>query len=181
MSINTIDAANQLLAENATLKAELKRRDAQKPVAWAHRLVNKHSGVVHPWVYGSSEKETSEGDIFCVEVIPLYAAAPAAVLPRQITSSDAPELAEISAEAARLGISGAYASFAVGANWMLRQCMAALNAPAAEPENVVKLPAEWDGTEHSEYFIGKQDGWNELHSRVIEALDAAGVKWVEGE
>lgn len=73
---------DQLTARAEAAEAELKRRDVQEPVAWAHRLVNKHSGVVHPWVYGSSEKETSEGDIFCVEVIPLYTAAPAAVLPQ---------------------------------------------------------------------------------------------------
>ena len=47
-------------------------REALKPVAWAHRLINKHSGVAHPWVYGSAEKVCSEGDVFRVEVIPLY-------------------------------------------------------------------------------------------------------------
>lgn len=50
------------------------------PVAWAHRLVNKRNGVVHPWVYGSKEKEPSEGDIFRVEIMPLYAAPPAQLL-----------------------------------------------------------------------------------------------------
>lgn len=43
-----------------------------QPVAWAHRLVNKRNGTIHPWVYGSNEKEPSEGDIFRVEVKPLY-------------------------------------------------------------------------------------------------------------
>ena len=47
-------------------------REALKPVAWAHRLINKHSGVAHPWVYGSAEKVCSEGDVFRVEVMPLY-------------------------------------------------------------------------------------------------------------
>ncbi|WP_029570344.1 hypothetical protein [Pantoea ananatis] len=51
-----------------------------QPVAWAHRLVNKLNGTIHPWVYGSKEKEPSEGDIFRVEVMPLYAAPPAQVL-----------------------------------------------------------------------------------------------------
>lgn len=47
-------------------------REALKPVAWAHRLINKHSGVAHPWVYGSAEKVCSEGDVFRIEVMPLY-------------------------------------------------------------------------------------------------------------
>lgn len=47
-------------------------REALKPVAWAHRLINKHSGVAHPWVIGSAEKVCSEGDVFRVEVMPLY-------------------------------------------------------------------------------------------------------------
>lgn len=51
-----------------------------QPVAWAHRLVNKLNGTIHPWVYGSKEKEPSEGDIFRVEIMPLYAAPPAQLL-----------------------------------------------------------------------------------------------------
>lgn len=47
-----------------------------KPVAHAHRLVNKFSGVAHPWCYGSGERKPSEGDIFSVEVIPLFIAPP---------------------------------------------------------------------------------------------------------
>lgn len=54
-------------------------KGAQQPVAWAHRLINKSNGVAHPWKYGSAEKEPGEGDIFRIEVAPLYAAAPAAV------------------------------------------------------------------------------------------------------
>lgn len=49
------------------------------PVAWAHRLINKRNGVVHPWVYGSAETSPSEGDIFNIEVMPLYTAPPAPV------------------------------------------------------------------------------------------------------
>lgn len=48
-----------------------------QPVAWAHRLVNKRNGTIHPWVYGSSEKEPSEGDLFRIEVKPLYDTPPA--------------------------------------------------------------------------------------------------------
>lgn len=50
-----------------------------EPVAWAHRLINKRNGVVHPWVYGSAEACPSEGDIFNIEVMPLYSAPPAPV------------------------------------------------------------------------------------------------------
>ncbi|EHP7989025.1 DUF551 domain-containing protein [Escherichia coli] len=48
-------------------------------VAWAHRLINKRNGVVLPWVYGSAEACPSEGDIFNIEVMPLYTAPPAPV------------------------------------------------------------------------------------------------------
>ena len=50
-----------------------------EPVAWAHRLINKRNGVVHPLVYGSAEACPSEGDIFNIEVMPLYTAPPAPV------------------------------------------------------------------------------------------------------
>lgn len=52
-----------------------------EPVAWAHRLINKRNGVVHPWVYGSAEACPSEVDIFNIEVMPLYTAQPAPVTP----------------------------------------------------------------------------------------------------
>ncbi|MWG18349.1 DUF551 domain-containing protein, partial [Escherichia coli] len=39
----------------------------------------KRNGVVHPWVYGSAEACPSEGDIFNIEVMPLYTAPPAPV------------------------------------------------------------------------------------------------------
>lgn len=50
-----------------------------EPVALAHRLINKRNGVVHPWVYGSAEACPSEGDIFNIEVMPLYTVPPAPV------------------------------------------------------------------------------------------------------
>lgn len=50
-----------------------------EPVAWAHRLINKRNGVVHPWVYGSAEACPSEGDIFNIEAMPLYTVPPAPV------------------------------------------------------------------------------------------------------
>lgn len=62
-----------------------------EPVAWAHRLINKRNGVVHPWVYGSAEACPSEGDIFNIEVMPLYTAPPAPVsVPDEVTAEDCP-------------------------------------------------------------------------------------------
>lgn len=58
-----------------------------QPVAWAYRLVNKRNGTIHPWVYGSNEKEPSEGDIFRIEVMPLYA-TPSAQLLRPVELPD---------------------------------------------------------------------------------------------
>ncbi|MDE7906992.1 DUF551 domain-containing protein, partial [Enterobacter cloacae] len=55
----------------AALRIALASLEAE-PVAWAHRLINKRNGVVHPWVYGSAEACPSEGDIFNIEVMPLY-------------------------------------------------------------------------------------------------------------
>ncbi|MDU4241208.1 DUF551 domain-containing protein [Escherichia coli] len=68
--------ADSLLINNARIA--LASLEAE-PVAWAHRLINKRNGVVHPWVYGSAEACPSEGDIFNIEVMPLYTAQPAPV------------------------------------------------------------------------------------------------------
>ncbi|MGE2630585.1 DUF551 domain-containing protein [Escherichia coli] len=65
--------ADSLLINNARIA--LASLEAE-PVAWAHRLINKRNGVVHPWVYGSAEACPSEGDIFNIEVMPLYTAPP---------------------------------------------------------------------------------------------------------
>ncbi|OON34768.1 hypothetical protein BTJ39_23170 [Izhakiella australiensis] len=48
-----------------------------EPAAYAHRLVNKHSGVTHPWLYGGAERSPSEGDIFRIEVNKFYSDPPA--------------------------------------------------------------------------------------------------------
>lgn len=62
----------------AALRIALESLEAEA-VAWAHRLINKRNGVVHPWVYGSAEACPSEGDIFNIEVMPLYTVPPAPV------------------------------------------------------------------------------------------------------
>ncbi|HEI1607818.1 TPA: DUF551 domain-containing protein [Escherichia coli] len=69
-----LSPADSLLINNARIA--LASLEAE-PVAWAHRLINKRNGVVHPWVYGSAEACPSEGDIFNIEVMPLYTAPPA--------------------------------------------------------------------------------------------------------
>ncbi|HCN5369062.1 TPA: DUF551 domain-containing protein [Escherichia coli] len=71
-----LSPADSLLINNARIA--LASLEAE-PVAWAHRLINKRNGVVHPWVYGSAEACPSEGDIFNIEVMPLYTATPAPV------------------------------------------------------------------------------------------------------
>ena len=71
-----LSPADSLLINNARIALASLEAD---PVAWAHRLINKRNGVVHPWVYGSAEACPSEGDIFNIEVMPLYTATPAPV------------------------------------------------------------------------------------------------------
>ena len=71
-----LSPADSLLINNARIA--LASLEAE-PVAWAHRLINKRNGVVHPWVYGSAEACPSEGGIFNIEVMPLYTAPPAPV------------------------------------------------------------------------------------------------------
>ena len=71
-----LSPADSLLINNARIA--LASLEAE-PVAWANRLINKRNGVVHPWVYGSAEACPSEGDIFNIEVMPLYTAPPAPV------------------------------------------------------------------------------------------------------
>ena len=71
-----LSPADSLLINNARIA--LASLEAE-PVAWAHRLINKRNGVVHPWVYGSAEACPSEGDIFNIEVMPLYTAPPAPI------------------------------------------------------------------------------------------------------
>lgn len=71
-----LSPADSLLINNARIA--LASLEAE-PVAWAHRLINKRNGVVHPWVYGSAEACPSDGDIFNIEVMPLYTVPPAPV------------------------------------------------------------------------------------------------------
>lgn len=60
--------------------------------------------------------DTSTIDKALPEGTMLYTATPAPTVPEKITSANAPEVFEIAAEAERLGLRGAYASYAVGWN-----------------------------------------------------------------
>ncbi|MED5705109.1 DUF551 domain-containing protein, partial [Enterobacter hormaechei] len=65
-------------------------------------------------------------------------APPAPTVPDKITSANAPEVFEIAAEAERLGLRGAYASYAVGWN----ACRAAMLQGAEPVTTANKLPFE---------------------------------------
>ncbi|MBE4922877.1 hypothetical protein [Enterobacter cloacae complex sp. I1M] len=88
MSTITKERAQQIFLGNGPEPTASEERELARialasleaePVAWAHRLINKRNGVVHPWVYGSAEACPSEGDIFNIEAMPLYTAPPAPV------------------------------------------------------------------------------------------------------
>lgn len=64
----------------------------QEPVAAAYRLFDKSNEVAHPWKFAKCVLPESEGDIFRVEVMPLYA-HPAPV-PAVYLSSDTEYMAE---------------------------------------------------------------------------------------
>ncbi|MGT1907534.1 DUF551 domain-containing protein [Enterobacter hormaechei subsp. xiangfangensis] len=100
------------------------------PVAWAHRLINKRNGVVHPWVYGSAETSPSEGDIFNIEVMPLYTAPPAPV-----SVPDAMEMDDDFDSAFEHGK-------AVGWNACRAAMLQGVDRPQNEPQNIPEnIPA----------------------------------------
>ncbi|AYL05355.1 DUF551 domain-containing protein [Enterobacter kobei] len=101
-----------------------------EPVAWAHRLINKRNGVVHPWVYGSAEACPSEGDIFNIEVMPLYTAPPAPV-----SVPDAMEMDDDFDSAFEHGK-------AVGWNACRAAMLQGVDRPQNEPQNIPEnIPA----------------------------------------
>ncbi|MEY5150982.1 hypothetical protein WI513_21585, partial [Salmonella enterica subsp. enterica serovar Corvallis] len=65
-----------------------------------------------------------------------YIAPPVPVVPDEITSTSAPEVFEIAAEAERIGLRGSYASYAVGWN----ACRAALLQGAEPVSQTYELP-----------------------------------------
>ncbi|MEP8677026.1 DUF551 domain-containing protein [Enterobacter roggenkampii] len=87
-------------------------------------------------------------DDFGGEIVPVYTAPPAPTVPDKITSANAPEVFEIAAEAERLGLRGAYASYAVGWN----ACRAAMLQGAEPVTTAYKLPANTPCKEAPEHI-----------------------------
>ncbi len=109
-----------------------------EPVAWAHRLINKRNGVVHPWVYGSAEACPSEGDIFNIEVMPLYTAPPAPVsVPAAMEMDDDFDSAFEHGKAA--GWNACRAAMLQGAEQQNRQQNIPENIPATQFKPVADL------------------------------------------
>ncbi|EPY8434749.1 DUF551 domain-containing protein [Enterobacter kobei] len=137
-----LSPADSLLINNARIA--LASLEAE-PVAWAHRLINKRNGVVHPWVYGSTEACPSEGDIFNIEVMPLYTAPPA---PVSVPDEATPDNIDI--------LASTYAPRGVTFQWDRDECNAAADSwnacrdamlqgadrPQNEPQNIPEnIPA----------------------------------------
>ncbi|MER1524318.1 hypothetical protein KC848_15855 [Enterobacter hormaechei] len=77
-------------------------------------------------------------------------------MPDKITSANAPEVFEIAAEAERLGLRGAYASYAVGWNACRAAMLQGADGNIGKPLTI-KLPdisskAFWSGTGKNETF-----------------------------
>ncbi|WP_431623039.1 hypothetical protein [Enterobacter kobei] len=107
-----------------------------EPVAWAHRLINKRNGVVHSWVYGSAEACPSEGDIFNIEVMPLYTAPPAPVsVPDEVTAEDCPAFV-------KYDVTDADEAWARGFNACRNAMLQGADRPQNEPQNIPEnIPA----------------------------------------
>ncbi|WP_313109574.1 hypothetical protein [Atlantibacter sp.] len=76
--------------EIRTMARELleSRADAE-PVAWQHRLVELSTGQATPWKLTSRKTESTQGERYRVEVIPLYTRPqPAPVVPDEIDIND---------------------------------------------------------------------------------------------
>jgi len=58
---------------------KLAELEKQEPVACKKRLVNHRSGQEHHWTYHGEVADASQGDVFHVEVVPLFARAAPAV------------------------------------------------------------------------------------------------------
>lgn len=132
LRINWLEAANSGLGKAlGSAEAELKRRDAQEPVAW---LNVRHGDPTWPRVFLSKEKADENRKWVelapMVNTVPLYAAAPAAV-----------------------------------------------------PEKVVNLPELCVGVVQSgkAVMVTYKGGHWFNKTAILEALDAAGVKWKEAK
>ncbi|WP_417932800.1 hypothetical protein [Enterobacter hormaechei] len=130
------DAANALEAMKRALASLM-----AEPVAWTDEQELRDVDKYGCGYLFTANPITPNADPH--RVIKLYTAPPAPTAPDKITSANAPEVFEIAAEAERLGLRGAYASYAVGWN----ACRAAMlqgadgNSPVT-PDGWVMLPAE---------------------------------------
>lgn len=103
------DAANALEAMKRALASLM-----AEPVAWTDEQELRDVDKYGCGYLFTANPITPNADPH--RVIKLYTAPPAPTAPDKITSANAPEVFEIAAEAERLGLRGAYASYAVGWN-----------------------------------------------------------------
>ena len=103
------DAANALEAMKRALASLM-----AEPVAWTDEQELRDVDKYGCGYLFTTNPITPNADPH--RVIKLYTAPPAPTAPDKITSANAPEVFEIAAEAERLGLRGAYASYAVGWN-----------------------------------------------------------------
>ena len=144
-------------------EAELKRRDEQEPAAFTSQA---NLDAISSKPAKQLEFLTGDKSVYRNPVA-LYTTAVPAVLPPEVTPADA----ECSYSAGRAE------AWASGANWMREK----VKAMSCQPEKVVKLPAaEKDGGTDWQGDI-TAGCVNRMRGKCIEGLEAAGVKWVEGE
>ena len=138
------DAVPGIVNEDAAMSlAAMKIALASLEAEAVGEVIEQQSGMMLDGLV-ISEKPTYRNikGIHNMKMMPLgtqfYTAPPAPTVPDKITSANAPEVFEIAAEAERLGLRGAYASYAVGWN----ACRAAMLQGAEPVTTANKLPFE---------------------------------------
>ena len=134
------DAVPGIVNEDAAMSlAAMKIALASLEAEAVGEVIEQQSGMMLDGLV-ISEKPTYRNikGIHNMKMMPLgtqfYTAPPAPTAPDKITSANAPEVFEIAAEAERLGLRGAYASYAVGWN----ACRAAMLQGAAGGSPVIQ-------------------------------------------
>ena len=134
------DAVPGIVNEDAAMSlAAMKIALASLEAEAVGEVIEQQSGMMLDGLV-ISEKPTYRNikGIHNMKMMPLgtqfYTAPPAPTVPDKITSANAPEVFEIAAEAERLGLRGAYASYAVGWN----ACRAAMLQGAAGGSPVIQ-------------------------------------------
>lgn len=149
-------------------------REAQNvPVAYRYRYNRKYlastgcGDMVSSWKYCEEAGLVNPDERY--ERQELFTAPPAPALPNVISASNAPELFEIAAEVEKLGLNGAYGSYAVGWN----ACRAAMLKREAQHEQRIhqwrKINEEGCqdyqiGTPAQSVPAGKFAGWGLYHA-----------------